>query len=563
MHREPWQLLLLRGTSAGIGIRDASCGNALTFMPGPFLREDAAFSESHWRSLRYFNVYRLVLALLLFSATFAAPMRHAEFIGELSRAHVAALAGYVALAALSLLFIYTVRRFFNLQLTLQVLVDVAVLVSLMYARGDLRADLGWLLLVSLAGAGLVGQGRLVLFYAAMATLSVLLAEAYFWLRSGFEAASFFQAGLLSLGFFATATSGRLLAKRVLANEELARQRGIALRNQVLVSQRVIEEMQDGVLVVSRDAIVRQHNPRAEILLGLGGVAAGTLSAYSPALAEHFLVWRAGGTAEPAPFRAAASGVILRARFVPTESIGQDVLVFLEDMGRVQQQAQQLKLAALGRLTANIAHEIRNPLSAISHASELLLEERDRVPDVRLLTIVTDNTRRLERIVRDVLELGRRDRVHAENIDLGALLPRFVDELAIKEGIDPGLVRLELAAGARICFDRSQLHQVLWNIVGNALRHSRRQSGSVVLRVSPGHARQVEIHIVDDGDGIPEELREQVFEPFFTTHSRGTGLGLHIARELCEANGGRLELLENAPGGHFCIVGRHVCGNEQG
>ena len=118
---------------------------------------------------------------------------------------------------------------------------------------------------------------------------------------------------------------------------------------------------------------------------------------------------------------------LRARFVPTESSERDVLVFLEDVGRLQEQAQQLKLAALGRLTANIAHEIRNPLSAISHAGELMLEERRGEMFERLLRIVLDNTQRLERIVSDVLELGRRDRAYRELIQLKESLPLFVQE----------------------------------------------------------------------------------------------------------------------------------------
>ncbi len=527
-------------------------------MAAHFLVEDSVLSEAHWKSLRYFNLYRFILAAMLFVAAAGAPLEYAAVFRQLSRWHLLLLGSYFMLTALSVMSLHRWRHYFNLQLTVQVLVDVFVLTSLMYAGGALHSDLGWLLLVSLAGAGLVGQGRLVLFYAATATLAVLLAESYFWLRHELTGSSFFQAGLLSLGFFATAVSGRLLAKRVLANEELARLRGVALNNQILVSQRVIEEMQDGVLVVSQGAIVRQHNPRAEALLGLSGTAASELAAYSPALAADFRAWQAGGPAEPGPFHVPASGLVLRARFVPTESSDQDVLVFLEDMGRVQQRAQQLKLAALGRLTANIAHEIRNPLSAISHAGELLSEERREQGAERLLTIIRDNTQRLDRIVRDVLELGRRDRVHRERIELAVLLPQFLDEFAVREGLASGMIRLEGCAAQEICFDRSHLHQVLWNVVGNAWRHSRHSSASVILQVRDGKGGRVELHVIDDGAGVPAELREQVFEPFFTTHSRGTGLGLYIARELCEANGARLELLENAPGGHFRITGGASC-----
>ena len=215
------------------------------------------------------------------------------------------------------------------------------------------------------------------FYAAVATIAILVTEVFWALRSGFEHPAFMQAGLLSIGFFATAISARLLAKRVLANEELAKQRGIALANQTLVSQRVIEEMQDGVLLVSQEARVLQHNPRAERMLGLRAVADGPLATYSTELAESFAAWQSGGAAEPEPFQIAASGLTLRARFVVTESSDRAVLVFLEDMGRVQERAQQLKLAALGRLTANIAHEIRNPLNAALLQLHLRLHRAER------------------------------------------------------------------------------------------------------------------------------------------------------------------------------------------
>lgn len=514
-------------------------------------------SEAHWKSLRYFNLYRFILAALLFVASVGMPTGNSIFLVELSWLHILATALYLLVTGLSVMVLHRFRHHFHLQLSLQTLFDIAVFTALMYAGGGLRSGFGALLLVSLAGAGLVGQGRLVLFYAATATLAVLFSEAYHALGGDFEGGGFFQAGLLSAGFFATAISARLLARRVLANEELARQRGVALDNQRRIGQRIIEEMQDGVLVVTPTGNVRQHNPRAEALFGLGELAAGASSSlieYSPELAADFRAWQEGGAVEPAPFRVAASGLTLRARFVPTDSSDCDVLVFLEDMGRVRQHAQQLKLAALGRLTANIAHEIRNPLSAISHAGELLLEERRGVTQDRLLSIVRDNTLRLERIVRDVLELGRRDRVHYETIDLSSFLAGFLDEFVVKERIDPALVVRELEEGSEICFDRSHLHQVLWNLLGNALRHCRREHGSIRVQIGHDNGGALELDIIDDGDGIPAELREHIFEPFFTTHSRGTGLGLFIARELCEANGARLELLENMPGGHFRMTG---------
>ena len=518
----------------------------------------AQVSETHWKSLRYFNLYRLCIAGLLFASAIV----HPSFFSILSPYgglfHQVLTSAYLAATALSLIGTHYFRRRFNAQLSVQVLVDVLVFTLLIHTGGGLRSGLGAMLLVTLAGAGLVGQGRLVLFYAATATLSVLFEQVYRALVLDFEAVNFFQAGLLSAGFFGIAISARLLASRVIANEELARKRGVDLNNQTLISQRVIEEMQDGVLVLDHDGWVKQHNPRSEQLLGLGDPSNRKLEDYSTELARRFAAWREHASDEPVLVRAPASGTQLRVRFISTDSSERDVLVFLEDTGLLQEQARQLKLAALGRLTANIAHEIRNPLSAINHAGELLREECSDPTTDRLLRMVLENAQRVERIVSDVLELGRRDRAYREQIDLRQALPTLVEEYAIKEKRVAGVVQCEFSGLATMFFDRSHFHQVLSNLVGNALRYSQGNIGSVCLRIQNGvHQGWVELHVVDDGKGVDESHSEHIFEPFFTTHSRGTGLGLYIARELCEANGARLDLLNSASGADFCITGRAV------
>lgn len=518
-------------------------------------------TEAHWKSLRYFNVYRCVVAALLFFSALRHPSTLSIFSPVSESFHLVVTSLYLVLTGLELVGLYGRRSNFNLHLSLQVLSDVLALTLLMHVSGGLVGSLGIMLLVSLTGAGLVGQGRLVLFYAAVATLSALLELSVRASSGGADTGAFLQAGLFSAGFFAVAISARLLARRVIANEELARQRGIDLHNQLLINQRVIEEMQDGVLVLNQNGWVKQHNPQAERLLGLRNAPECMLTSYSVELARSYAQWRIQKQTEVSPSVVSANGKQLRVRFVQIESSEHDALAFLEDMGRLQAQAQQLKLAALGRLTANIAHEIRNPLSAISHAGELLMEERRGAMQERLLRIVLDNTRRLERIVRDVLELGRRDRAHRESIRLAEALPLFVEELALKENIAPEVIRVECDENVELCFDRSHFHQVMWNLLGNALRHSRRVAASVLLVAHPGRrSGELELHVMDDGEGVAEESREQIFEPFFTTHNRGTGLGLYIARELCDANGARLELCRpgesshDMPGAHFRITG---------
>jgi len=519
-------------------------------------RDHESFSETRWKSLRYFQLYRFVVAALLFFSALLYPSALPVLGLNHGLRHLGLAGGYLFSTILSAVLAYAWRQQPSNQITASVLVDVLVMTLLIHVGGGLGSGFGSMLLVTLAGAGLVGQGRLVIFYAALATLAVLSEQSYRGLQTDLEATAFFQAGVFSIAFFAVAISARLLARRLLANEELARRRGIDLKKQTLVSQRVIEEMQEGVLVLGNDARVAQSNPRARQLLVTSESDEPALRECSPELLQAFADWRRERGEGAVLVQLAANGAQLRARFVATTSGDSDVLVFLEDMSRLREQAQQIKLAALGRLTASIAHEIRNPLSAIRHAGELMREERRGELYERLLRILLDNTQRVERIVSDVLELGRRDRVYSELIDLRQLLPALVGEWSTREQLAGEVIQLEVEGSACICFDRSHLHQVLWNLLSNALRHSRRQTGSVRLLVGDGRvAGQVEVHVIDDGEGVVDDLREQIFEPFFTTHHRGTGLGLYIARELCEANEARLELLGRGKGADFRLLGR--------
>ncbi|PJC05067.1 MAG: hypothetical protein CO069_01455 [Gallionellaceae bacterium CG_4_9_14_0_8_um_filter_60_335] len=239
------------------------------------------------------------------------------------------------------------------------------------------------------------------------------------------------------------------------------------------------------------------------------------------------------------------------------------MVVLEDVQRVQEQARQVKLAALGRLTANIAHEVRNPLSSISYAAELMREGEHEPSQVRLLQLIMENTSRLDRIVQDVMQLNRRDRVQAETLDLTGLLPGFVEALCLTEQVEPVLFALQLPPAGEIRFDRGHFEQVLWNLCRNALRYSHRRAGSVQLRAARAEGGSMVLEVEDDGPGVAPDALPKLFEPFYTTDSRGTGLGLYIARELCEANGARIEYRRGTGGGACFRIAFAVPANEQG
>lgn len=467
---------------------------------------------------------------------------------------------FAGVACLAILELW--RHAFSLQLTLQVAADIVFLTLLLFASGGVKSGLAMLLLVVLVGAGLVGQGRMVLFYAALATVLLLLEQSYRVLLYRGEIGDFFRTGLTSIGFFGSAIAARLLARRVAMNENLARKRGIELADQMRINERVIRDMQDGVLVIDAIGNIRQFNPQAPVLLGLASALPSTLADCSTVLAQEYLARRTLGIESEIVLRVPETGRSLRARFLPP-SEGGNALIFLEDIGRLQQEAQQLKLAALGRLTANMAHEIRNPLAAISHAAELLGDEPPSAGTERLTRIIGDNTQRLNRLVAEVLELGRRDRTSPERINLQDFTRQLLDELFLRDPDNAVRISIDLPEGASLCFDRGHLHRVMTNLLDNALRHASGAPGAVRIQGERGRfPNRLGLHVIDDGPGVGEGERDKIFEPFFTTRAVGTGLGLYIARELCEANGARLSLLENAPGAHFCISCALTCPDQK-
>lgn len=509
------------------------------------------YPESFWVSLNYFNVYRLATAgvFLLIAVIYGNSLNLGTHDLPL---FIYTCLGYFLASSVFALYLHSGRSHFNLQLSLHVITDVLAITLLMYSSGSIRSGLGVMLLVSLAAAGLVGQGRLVLFYAAVATLAILFEQTYWVLAFDAGTAAYAPAGMLSVGFFATAWATHQLARRTIVNEDLARQRGAALARQMRINQLVIEDMQDGVLVIDSRGRIRQHNPQAERLLGLRAPQGVLLEEFLPELAAAVRNWRDHGGPATGGARIPANSSVLRTRFVLAGGADDnDVVVFLEDMSKVQEQAQQLKLASLGRLTANIAHEIRNPLSAISHAAELLREEERGEKRDRLHRILQDNSQRIDRMVQEILELGRRDRAQPEPIRLHPFLAGFVEEFAQIEKIPAGGFALSLDPDLVASFDRGHLHRVLWNLAVNAWRHSAKQTASVRMSARQ-EANRIELDLIDDGTGVSPAFAGQLFEPFFTTHNSGTGLGLYIARELCAASGATLEYLGNAPGAHFRI-----------
>lgn len=519
--------------------------------------------SAYWRSMRFSHLYRFVIACGLTAYYFFwqdSPWRADYNSGLYFKLALSYLAFSLVAAFLSWLKIITLDR----RLTLITVIDIGFIVALIYAAGGLESGLGLLLVLATASASLFSQGRLALFYAAIASIALLLEQSYQFITMTQDQIDYTHAVMLSLSCFATAWLAHSFSKRTIQSEALASQRGVDLENMAQINQLITQEIQDGILVIDKDFKIRHHNMQASELLGSPHEAA-TLEEYAPEVAELLARWIASAgkskTIDP-PQRLRLHERELRLRLMPIGNERQDgSVIFIEDWSQIQIQAQQMKLVALGRLTANIAHEIRNPLSAISHANQLLQEEELKDPAIkRMLQIVEDNVTRLDQIVKDVLELNRRDRTQQEMIGLAKFLKDFHAQFCQVEKISPEFFKMYLAGNdEKVLFDCRHLNQILWNICRNGWRHSRQQDGSLMLSLieSPS-GNAITLAIKDDGAGVSSEVVQHLFEPFTTTEPAGTGLGLYIARELCEANGGRIQYQTIDRGSLFLIqLKRHI------
>jgi len=320
-------------------------------------------------------------------------------------------------------------------------------------------------------------------------------------------------------------------------------------------------MQTGIVVVDANSKIRLINESARRLLSAPSNSFATpLADISLVLHDQLHVWQESTDTQPITFRSSKTSPEIQPKFARLGNQNTaGFLIFLEDTSAMAQQAQQLKLASLGRLTASIAHEIRNPLGAISHASQLLSESPTITPeDLRLTQIIGEHTQRVNSIIENVMRLSRRDRAEPILFELRQWLDSFTDDFLRSEQIDPNDLAIDKQSDKiDVRMDPSQLHQVVWNLVRNGIRHSSKYTGSPKVTLKTGlpiNDKKPYLDIIDHGPGISPEQSLHIFEPFYTTESSGVGLGLYIARELCEGNQARLDYLKMSEekGGGSCF-----------
>jgi two-component system sensor histidine kinase PilS (NtrC family) len=515
-------------------------------------RTDPALRDIDRRELYFFNLFRVlqafVIAGLLFSPLLTSRLRlvHAP-LGQIDAIAYLLIAGYALLRT------EYWRHELRFKVAILLAIDIAASTIALFALANPPSAIAMLLLVNIGAGALLLPPRQASFFAALATLCVIGQSLASRVIDGSDR-NLIEYGLYGLGYFAIATLALVLRRQLRETEELAEQRGIDLANLAQINELIIRRMKTGVLVVDDANRVHRWNESAWALIGNPKSGQRDLGSVAPELSRRLYHWRTTGKIDATAVALADGTPEVIPRFTRLSSNDdENVLIFLDDTSLVSRRAEELTLSSLGRLSASIAHEIRNPLAAISYSAQLLAEsEAMSEEDKRMVEIINNHCGRVNEIVENILQLSRRERSRPESLDLSVWAQHFVDEY--KTGNDIGADQLRAITQARqveALADPQQLQQVVWNLVQNALRYGRQPGEparvAVVARMLSDKGPPL-IEVVDRGPGIPAKVAAQIFEPFFTTHEYGTGLGLYLARTMCEANQATLEFVPVAGGG---------------
>lgn len=520
---------VVNGREAAITRKIAPC----SFSPGFLVDEPDA-----WQSLTVYWFYRLVMAGVVLNLFLneALPSGLGRIRSELFGPIAFVYLGTIILAGILLLLR---RPGYAAQAQLQVFTDIALLPFLIHFSGGFGSGAGVLLGIAVAAGGILVGGRCALLFAALASLAVLAEEVYSDLQGEFDAALYTHGGMLGASFFGIAWLALELARRAERSEAIAEQRGTMLDNLQEINEFIIRNLQMGILVVDEAGGIRLFNDAAARLLPR--VRLGTLDSASTGLAHLFREWQQErGTQTMVLDQAGVADIHVRftqlAQTRPPLS-----MVNLEDSALHNRRVQLSKLASLGRLTASIAHEVRNPLGAISHAAQLLAESPAlKGPDRRMVQIVLDHAARLNTVVENVLQISRRDEARRETLRLHSYLLQFLGDFQTNHAIPAAMFELVSEIGdPEVGFDPSHLRQILENLCSNALKYGAPEVAPIRLRIVRRHGHPC-VEVIDHGPVIEPKVARNLFEPFFTTAASGTGLGLYISRELAELNHARLE-----------------------
>jgi two-component system sensor histidine kinase PilS (NtrC family) len=496
----------------------------------------------NWRVLGLLNLYRIAVPIVLLGL-YALPGARGITV-DYPQLFLVDTCAYLCFGLLGVVLVR--RRIANAgtQTVMQATVDITILMVLLHACGGVAGGLGLLLLVPVGSLAFLLPPRSALFLAAVAVIAVLVYTIWQQLSGRADITAYATAGLLGTVLFTVAAAASVLAGRMLASEEMVRQRDVDLANLAELSQYIVQHLRESLLVVDASDKIRLINGSAAEILGDDRAVPGALvGEVSPRLLYSLTTWRTSGRGDvsPSSFVAADGARVIEPHFAPLGGLSPGpTLIFLEDTSLMEERVQQGKLAALGRLSASIAHEIRNPVGAMSHAGQLLAESPNIGPDERRLTdIIRNNSERVSTIIDNVLQLSRREATKPTRLSLREWTDEFLNEFRETMQMPESRIGLHDDAGnLEVRFDPTHLHQVLWNLCDNAVKYGQARSGvSIELKLARlASSSRPYLEVLDRGPGIEPQAADRIFEPFFTGQTGGTGLGLFIARELCQLNG---------------------------
>jgi two-component system sensor histidine kinase PilS (NtrC family) len=501
----------------------------------------------NWRGLRLANAYRLLLALALTAA--ALTDRAPDLFGQTDPSLFMITAWAYLFLAMGFEWLLELRLLsFRPQAHLHTLGDMTCLILIAYASGGPQGPIALALVIAVGIAAVLLGGRSAIGYAAAAGIlvigegiyaSIIRADADHITNSGFLAAALLLITVLVTAF----------ERRAAAWEKRSQSQEKEVRYLSELALRVIDQTENGIVVSEPDGRIEYINDAARRLLrGPEGEAPQEihprdLGAFCPTLLEALRDWYRG---EGTPTVDLDHPRRIRLHFHRIETaLGPRALIQLLDLTAEDERVRRDKLAALGRLIASIAHEVRNPLSSIRQAAELLPDSDTAAEREQLTTIITRHSERINHLVEDVLGAARAPVVHAQSIDLGEWIEQFAASRRQRwpQADSPPRLRTTVLDGPAIAaVDPTHLWQIMDNLCDNAERHARPDKGVLELVITLDRTdERWRIRVCDNGQPIEAASRGALFEPFFTTHSSGTGLGLFVSRELALANRGELAL----------------------
>ena len=503
-----------------------------------------------WYPLKIYLYYRILISFILLPLSFL-ELKEAVLGTYLPFLYFCTAIGYIIVCMASWLMSFFIKKITNYFTFTLILTDMLALSLLMWASGGKNNNLSILLIVTIAASGVLIRGKMPFFFAAIATISTLMQAIYFSWLNALNQGSLLSASFIGITFFGTSLISQYISKKIQQSEISAKKAENELHELQELNNLILQRMRTGIIVTDRHYTIKMVNNSALTFLNLEEESAILSKQIDFSFQNYATRWLENPNVAPLICqisRDTTEVIVHITEIMIKEKKG--FLFFIEDNTRLAHQAQQIKLASLGRLTVSIAHEIRNPLSSISHASQLLSESQDlQNSDIKLTKIIHENCIRVNLIIENIQNLSKRQKAAIQLFDLNTWITHFIEEYSQYKK-DCHIKTYFSSPEIFVPFDPPQLTQIMNNIVDNGLRYSEMHTGKKTIMLSTGITTSDHpfIDIEDQGKGISDEIISNLFEPFFTTEHKGTGLGLYLSREICQANYAQLDFILKKNGG---------------